>query len=42
MMITGCFGLLAAVADTLPNLHEPIMRALRSPAGTGRPPWEVS
>ncbi len=41
MMIAGCFGLLAATADVLPDLHDPIMEALSNPVGTGRPPWEV-
>lgn len=41
MMIAGCFGLLAATADILPELHEPVMNALRNPTGMGRPPWEV-
>jgi uncharacterized protein (DUF1786 family) len=41
MMITGCFGLLACVADLLPQLREPILAALQNPSGIGRPPWEV-
>lgn len=41
MMVTGCFGLLSAAADLLPELQEPVMRALRNPVGIGRPPWEV-
>ena len=41
MMIAGCFGLLAATADLLPDIGELVMQALRNPAGTGRPPWEV-
>jgi uncharacterized protein (DUF1786 family) len=41
MMIAGCFGLLAAAADLLPNLHDPIYHALRNPSGLGTPPWEV-
>jgi uncharacterized protein (DUF1786 family) len=40
MMIAGCFGLLAATADLLPELHEPVMDALQNSAGSGRPPWE--
>lgn len=41
MMITGCFGLLAATADKLPELREPILASLagRSP---GLPPWEAA
>jgi uncharacterized protein (DUF1786 family) len=38
MMIAGCFGLLAAAADLLPDLREPIQSALSQP--TSRPPWE--
>jgi len=42
MMITGCFGLLAAVADVLPELGEPIRESLNGAGGSGRPPWEVA
>jgi uncharacterized protein (DUF1786 family) len=42
MMIAGCFGLLAAVADVLPELGEPIRASLRGAGGSGTPPWEVS
>ncbi len=41
MMITGCFGLLAATADLLPDLKEPIINSLGNPSGSGRPPWEI-
>lgn len=41
MMIAGCFGLLAAVADLQPALREPILHALRNSAGAGRAPWEI-
>ena len=41
MMIAGCFGLLAAVADVLPELGEPLRRSLHG-AVTGAPPWEVN
>jgi uncharacterized protein (DUF1786 family) len=41
MMIAGCFGLLAAVADVLPELGEPIRLSLRGAGGSGTPPWEV-
>ncbi len=42
MMIAGCFGLLAAVADLLPELAGPIRESLTSSGGSGTPPWEVS
>jgi uncharacterized protein (DUF1786 family) len=41
MMIGGCFGLLAATADVLPELHDAILASLRDGAGRGTPPWEV-
>ena len=41
MMIAGCFGLLAAVADALPDLADPIRASLRGAGGSGTPPWEV-
>lgn len=41
MMIAGCFGLLAAVADLLPELREPIEASLRGAGGSGTPPWEI-
>ncbi len=41
MMIAGCFGLLAAAADCLPDLHEPVWSALLNKHGSGRPPWEI-
>jgi hypothetical protein len=40
MMIAGCFGLLAAAAETLPNLTETVSKSMRE-AGIGRPPWEI-
>lgn len=42
MMIAGCFGLLAAAADALPELGEPIRQSLRGAGGSGTPPWEVN
>jgi uncharacterized protein (DUF1786 family) len=42
MMIAGCFGLLAAVADVLPELGGPIRASLQGVGGSGTPPWEVS
>jgi uncharacterized protein (DUF1786 family) len=41
MMITGCFGLLAATADVLPELAEPIQVSLHRAAGTGTAPWDT-
>lgn len=41
MMLAGCFGLLAATADVLPQLAEPIRASLRGAGGRGTPPWEV-
>jgi len=40
MMIAGCFGLLAATGDVLPDLAETISRSMMD-AGLGRPPWEI-
>ena len=41
MMITGCFGLLAAVADVMPELAEPIRKSLHMGGGSGTAPWDV-
>ncbi|HWQ04700.1 MAG TPA: DUF1786 domain-containing protein [Longilinea sp.] len=41
MMISGCFGLLAAVADVMPDLAEPLRASLNGAGGAGTPPWEV-
>jgi uncharacterized protein (DUF1786 family) len=41
MMIAGCFGLLSAVADVLPELSQPIQASLAGAGGTGTPPWEL-
>ena len=41
MMITGCFGLLAATADVLPGLAEPIQASLFGAAGKGVAPWDT-
>jgi uncharacterized protein (DUF1786 family) len=40
MMIAGCFGLLAATADTLPNSTETIYESLRGEHGRGIAPWD--
>lgn len=39
MMIAGCFGLLAATGEILPNLSESITSSMLG-AGVGKPPWE--
>ena len=39
MMLAGCFGLLTAVADKLPQFSDPIWASLRE--GLGKPPWEI-
>ena len=41
MMIAGCFGLLAATADVMPNLAGPIQRSLRGGHGRGVAPWDT-
>jgi uncharacterized protein (DUF1786 family) len=40
MMIAGCFGLLAATAEIMPNLAEPVFGSLRSGHGRGVAPWD--
>jgi uncharacterized protein (DUF1786 family) len=42
MMITGCFGLLAAVADIFPELAEPIRVSLSQKEDYAAAPWEIS
>lgn len=42
MMIAGCFGLLAATAEVMPNLTETIRGSLRGAQGSGVAPWDVS
>lgn len=41
MMLAGCFGLLAATADLLPNFREPILNSLQGVGGRGRAPWDT-
>lgn len=41
MMIAGCFGLIAAAADLLPELAGPVRASLNGLGGSGTPPWEV-
>jgi uncharacterized protein (DUF1786 family) len=40
MMIAGCFGLLAATAEVMPEFADPINRSLRG-GGRGVTPWDV-
>ena len=40
MMIAGCFGLLAATAEVLPDLAETIYGSLRGERGRGVAPWD--
>ncbi len=42
MMLTGCFGLLGAVADITPELRAPILESLEGSGGSGTPPWEIN
>lgn len=41
MMIAGCFGLLAATAEVMPNLAEAIQGSLRGERGHGVAPWDT-
>ena len=41
MMIAGCFGLLAATAEVLPDLAETIYGSLRGGHGRGVAPWDA-
>jgi uncharacterized protein (DUF1786 family) len=41
MMIAGCFGLLAATAEVMPNLAGPIHVSLQRVGGLGSAPWEL-
>jgi len=40
MMIAGCFGLLAATAEVMPDLAEPIHRSMQGEGGSGVAPWD--
>ena len=40
-MISGCFGLLAATADVMPELAEPIRASLYNRDHGGVAPWEA-
>jgi len=41
MMITGCFGLLSAVADVLPEFADPILTSLSQTGDRGVAPWDI-
>ena len=41
MMIAGCFGLLAATAEIMPNLAEPFLGSLRGESKRGAAPWDA-
>ena len=41
MMIAGCFGLLAATAEVLPDLREVVQASMRGETGRGTAPWDV-
>ena len=41
MMIAGCFGLLAATAEVMPNLAEAIQGSMRGTQGRGIAPWDA-
>jgi uncharacterized protein (DUF1786 family) len=42
MMIAGCFGLLAATAEVMPELADPIFGSLRDGRGHGVAPWDAN
>jgi len=42
MMIAGCFGLLAATAEVMPDLADPILGSLRGERGRGVAPWDAN
>lgn len=42
MMLTGCFGLLASVAEVLPEYSEVIRASLSEHGEMGIPPWELA
>jgi hypothetical protein len=41
MMLSGCFGLLAATADVLPDLADTIRRAMSSSGSIDMTPWDL-
>lgn len=42
MMLSGCYGLLAATADLVHNLREPILTSLHGREGSGTAPWKIA
>jgi uncharacterized protein (DUF1786 family) len=42
MMLAGCFGLLAATAEVMPDLGGPILRSLQAVGGSGTAPWDAA
>ena len=42
MMIAGCFGLLAATAEVIPDLADTIQGSMRGERGRGVTPWDIS
>ena len=40
-MISGCFGLLTAVADLMPQHQAEIMGSLRNSGSTQTAPWDI-
>jgi hypothetical protein len=41
MMIAGCFGLVAATGEVMPELGEEIRESMRGASGRGATPWDV-
>lgn len=41
MMMAGCFGLLAATADLLPQVRDVVLRSLHGQSGPGKAPWDI-
>jgi uncharacterized protein (DUF1786 family) len=41
MMLAGCFGLLAAMADILPDMRAAILESLRGAPDDGKAPWDT-
>ncbi len=41
MMIAGCFGMLSAASDLLPDIAGDVRESLKGAGGAGTPPWEI-